>query len=397
MAYRVITDRVFEVGAIDWNRRSFDELVPLHEGTSYNSYLIKGSEKIALIDTVDPKMLNVLIDNLKSSGVAKIDYIISNHAEQDHSGCIPEILKLFPDSKVVTNEKCKNFLKDLLLLKDEDFITINDGEKISLGDKTLRFILFPWVHWPETMLTYLEEDKILFSCDLFGSHVADSRLFATKDDEIMIYEGAFRYFSEIMYPFRDNIRNQLSKVTELDIKYIAPSHGQVYEKPEFIINCYKEWISPDVKNKVVIAYNSMHGSTEKMVVYLTSELTKRNITVVPFHLSVTDIGKLAMEITDAATVVVGSSQVLGGMHPSVAYALYFYNLLRPKTKFISVIGSYGWGGKMLEQIQSMLYNLKAELISPVIAKGYPKEEDFNNLSKLADTILENHKKIGIAQ
>ncbi|MGC8770005.1 MAG: FprA family A-type flavoprotein [Brevinematia bacterium] len=395
MAYRKLVDNVFEVGAVDWNRRSFDELVPLHEGTSYNSYLIIGSEKVALIDTVDPKMLGVLVDNLKEAGIKKIDYIISNHAEQDHSGSIPDILKLFPDSKVVTNPKCKAFLQDLLLIKEEDFITVNDNDKLSLGDKTLRFIIFPWVHWPETMLTYLEEDKILFSCDLFGSHVADSRLFATKEDEILIYEGALRYFSEIMYPFRDNIRSQFQKVLDLDIKYIAPSHGQVYENPEFIINCYKEWTSPDVKNKAVIVYNSMHGSTEKMVEFLTSELTKRNISVLPFHLSVTDIGRLAMEITDAATVIVGSSQVLGGMHPSVAYAVYFYNLLRPKTKFVSVIGSFGWGGKMLEQIQNMLYNLKAEFIPPVIAKGYPKEEDFKNLEKLADNIFENHKKIGV--
>lgn len=397
MAYRVLTKNVFEVGAIDWNRRSFDELVPLHEGTSYNAYLLRTGEKIVLIDTVDPKMTSVLVDNLNQLKIDRIDYIISNHAEQDHSGSIPDILKLYPMAKVVTNEKCKQFLMDLLLIPEDKFIVVKDNERLSLGDKTLRFILFPWVHWPETMLTYLEEDKILFSCDLFGSHVADSRVFATKEDEIMVYEGAFRYFSEIMYPFRDNIRNQFSKIEGLELKYIAPSHGQVYENPDFIMDCYRKWTSPDVINKVVIVYNSMHHSTEAMVNYLTGELTKRNISVVPFHLSVTDVGKLAMEITDAATVIVGSSQVLGGMHPSVAYAVYFYNLLRPKTKFVSIIGSYGWGGKMIEHIQSMLYNLKAEIISPVIAKGYPKEEDFKALDKLADTIFEKHKSLGLVK
>jgi flavorubredoxin len=139
----------------------------------------------------------------------------------------------------------------------------------------------------------------------------------------------------------------------------------------------------------------MHGSTEKMVEFLTSELTKRSITVIPFHLSVTDVGKMAMEVADAATIVVATPQVLGGMHPTVAYAVYFYNLLRPKTKFVSIIGSYGWGGKMVEQIQSMLYNLNAEILSPVVIKGYPKEEDFKALSELAMKIEISHRKIGI--
>jgi len=395
MAYRALSERVFEVGAIDWNRRSFDELVPLHEGTSYNAYIVKGNDKIALIDTVDPKMTAVLISNLKELGIERIDYLISNHAEQDHSGSIPSILSKYPMAKVVTNQKCKSMLMDLLLIPQEKFIVINDGESLSLGDRTLKFILFPWVHWPETMLTYLEEENILFSCDLFGSHVANSKLFAIKDDEITVYEGAYRYFAEIMYPFRDNIRNNFSKVESLNLRYIAPSHGPVYENPSFIIGCYKKWISPNVANKVVIVYNSMHGSTEKMVEFLTSELTRRNINVIPFHLSVTDVGKMAMEVADAATIVVATPQVLGGMHPTVAYAVYFYNLLRPKTKFVSIIGSYGWGGKMVEQIQSMLYNLNAEILSPVVIKGYPKEEDFKALSELAEKIEISHRKIGI--
>ncbi len=397
MACRRVTDCVYEVGAIDWNRRSFDELVPLHEGTSYNAYIIKGSEKTVLIDTVDPKMTGVLIDNLRSLGIGKLDFIVSNHAEQDHSGSIPDVLKLYPEAGVVTNAKCKAMLQDLLLIPEEKFMVVEDNQELSLGGKTLRFVFFPWVHWPETMLTYLIEDRILFSCDLFGSHVAESRLFATREDEVTIYEGALRYYAEIMYPFRDNIRNKFSKIEELEIRYIAPSHGPVYRNPEFITECYRQWTSPEVKNRAIIIYNSMHGSVEKMVSFLTVELERRNIPVKPFHLSVTDIGRLAMEITDASTVIVGCSQVLGGMHPSVAYALYFYNLLRPKTRFVSIIGSYGWGGKMVEQIQGMLSNVKAEIIPPVIAKGYPKTEDFQALTKLADTVLENHRKIGIIE
>ncbi len=395
MSARKLTKDVFEVGAKDWGRRLFDELIPLPDGTSYNAYLIKGSEKTALIDTADPKTLQELTANLKKLKIEKLDYIISNHAEQDHSGSLPQMLSLFPGSKLVTNAKCKAFLMDLLLIPEDKFMVIEDRQTLPLGNKTLEFIIFPWVHWPETMFTYLREDKILFSCDLFGSHTADSRLFINKEREDEIKEPAFRYFSEIMYPFRSNIAGNFEKILALDIKMIAPSHGPVYSNPQFIINCYKDWTSEKVINKVVLPYVSMHGSVQAMADYFIDALMERGIEVMPFNLTVTDVGRLAMAVTDAATVVVGAPQVLGGMHPAAAYAVYLYNLLRPKTKFVSIIGSYGWGGKMVEQIQAMLYNLKAEVIPPVIAKGYPKEADFNALDKLAEQILEKHKSLGI--
>ena len=161
MAVREIKKDVYYVGAIDWDRGLFDELISLPDGTSYNAYLIKGSEKIALIDTVDPSKKHELIENLQKLEVEKIDYIIANHAEQDHSGTIPEILELYPEAKVVTNPRCKDFLKDLLLISEDRFVVVNDHETLSIGDKTLEFILAPWVHWPETMFTYLREDKIL--------------------------------------------------------------------------------------------------------------------------------------------------------------------------------------------------------------------------------------------
>lgn len=169
---RQINRDVFEVGAIDWDRRLFDELIPLPDGTSYNAYIVKGSEKIALIDTVDPPKTETLITNLAEAGVEKIDYLISHHAEQDHSGSIPYVLEIYPDAKVVTNEKCKNMLIDLLNIDGQRFIVIEDGRELSLGNKTIKFIFTPWVHWPETISTYLKEDKILFSCDFFGSHLA---------------------------------------------------------------------------------------------------------------------------------------------------------------------------------------------------------------------------------
>lgn len=395
MAAVKIANKVYWVGSLDWNHRLFDELIPLPEGTSYNSYLIKGKDKVALIDTDEPRLLHELLHNLNSLGIKNLDYIIANHAEQDHSGSIPKLLEIYPEAMVVTNNRCKCFLMDLLLIPEERFITIEDRQTLSLGDITLEFIFFPWVHWPETMFTYAMEPKILFSCDLFGSHVADSRIVLSKEREDDVKIWSFRYFAEIMYPFRDNIANNFNKVLDLDLKMIAPSHGPVYDNPKYILDCYKDWISGQVHNKVVIPYISMHGSTEIMVNYLTDALMHRGIEVKPLKLSVVDLGDLAMAIANAATVVIGACAVLNGMHPTAAYAIYFYNLMRPKTKFISIVGSFGWGTKMVDQVQSMLYNVKAEFLPPVVAKGLPKEPDLKSLDQLADQILQKHKDLDL--
>ncbi|RLC56068.1 MAG: FprA family A-type flavoprotein [Candidatus Cloacimonadota bacterium] len=393
MAIQKVKQSVFSIGVKHWDRRLFDELIPLPDGTTYNSYLVEGSDKTALIDTVDPENLNTLFDNLTNHGVSKIDYIIANHAEQDHSGGIPAILAKYPESKVVTNEKCKNMLIDLLKIPDNKFIVIKDEETLLLGDKTLQFFLTPWVHWPETMVTYLQEERILFSCDFLGSHYVSSELFVK--DEAKVYASAKRYYAEIMMPFRRNIIKHLEKLKDIGIDMIAPSHGQIYDNPKFILDAYKDWTSENVKNEVVIPYVSMHGSTQRMVEYLTDALIKRDIVVKPFNLTVTDIGELAIELVDAATIVIASPTVLAGPHPSVAYAAFLANMLKPKAKYATIIGSYGWGGKMIERIVGMLGNLKVELLSTVLVKGFPEENDFHALNDLADEILERHKSLNL--
>ena len=389
---RELKPNIYAVGAIDWDRRLFDELIPLPDGTSYNSYLIKGSEKTALIDTVDPTMTDVLIRNLRGLEVGGIDYVVANHAEQDHSGSLPKILDLYPGAKVVCTPKCKDLLMDLLLIPEDKFITVADRETLSLGNKTLEFIHAPWVHWPETMLTYLREDHVIFTCDFLGSHLATSGLFVT--DEARVYEAAKRYYAEIMMPFRTTIRKNLERLKSLEIEIIAPSHGPAYDKPEFILNAYRDWTSDAVKNEVIIPYISMHGSTKKMVDYFTEALIDRGITVKQFNLSEPDIGKLAMALVDAATVVLGSPTVLVGPHPKVVYAACLANALRPKLKFASIIGSYGWGSRMVEQLTGMLPNLKLEILEPVVIKGVPKEADFGALDRLADEIMNKHKELG---
>ncbi|HQG48466.1 MAG TPA: FprA family A-type flavoprotein [Sedimentisphaerales bacterium] len=385
---------VYSIRAIDWDRRLFDELIPLPEGTTYNAYLIEGSEKTALIDTVDPAKMDILMGSLTASGIDKIDYIISHHGEQDHSGSIPAILARYPGAKVVTNAKCKTMLIDLLHIDEERFATIQDGQTLSLGDKTLQFFETPWVHWPETMVTYLAQDKILFSCDFFGSHLASSSLYV--DDEPLAFESAKRYYAEIMMPFRSIIRKNLEKVGKLDIEMIAPSHGQIYDKPRYILDAYKDWTSDNVRNEVVLAYVSMHESTRMMVEYFSKALIRRGIVVRQFNLAVTDLGRLAIALVDAATIVLGSPTVLTGAHPKAAYAAFVANALRPKTRFASIIGSFGWGGKMVEQLSGLIANLKVDVLSPVIAKGRPKDEDYLALDMLAERILAKHREIGIA-
>jgi flavorubredoxin len=391
MHRRIIKEGVCWMGAVDWERRLFDSLIPLPDGTSYNAYLIEGSEKTALLDTVDPPKSHELLAQLEK--VTAIDYIVSHHAEQDHSGSIPNVLKRFPDAKVVASGKAKGMLIDLLEIPEDAFVAVEDGGTLSLGDKTLKFIYTPWAHWPETMVTYLEEDRILFSCDFFGSHIAASNLYVT--DEGRVYEAAKRYFAEIMMPFRNVIEKNLDKLADYDIQMIAPSHGQIYERPEFILNAYREWVTGAPHNLVVLPFVSMHGSTRLMVDHLASGLVERGVSVELFDLPVTDIGKLAMALVDAATIIVGAPTVLTGPHPMAAYAAFLANALRPRAKFVSIIGSYGWGGKTVETLAGMIPNLKAEVLDPVLCKGVPLKPDLEALDRLADTIAQKHRENGL--
>lgn len=392
MRPREIVPDIYEVGAIDWDRRLFDSLIPLPDGTSYNSYLIKGSDKTVLVDTVDPPMLDKLMHNLNQLEISSIDYVITHHAEQDHAGVIPKILESYPGAKVICSPKCKDMIIDLLGIEQERVITVDDKETISLGNKTLEFIYAPWVHWPETMVTYLQEDNILFSCDFFGSHLATTDKYVT--DEGQVYEAAKRYFAEIMMPFRNIIKKNLEQLKDYKIDIIAPSHGPMHDKPEFIVNAYNSWVYDDPKNIVVLPYVSMHGSTRIMVDHLVTALTQSGVTVKQFDLTVTDIGKLATALVDAATIVIGTPTILAGPHPVVTYAAILANAIRPAVKFLSIVGSYGWGGKTVETLAALIPNLKVEILDPVLCKGLPKEADLKALDALATTIAEKHKENG---
>jgi len=387
MRARAIVEGVEWVGAVDWDRRLFDSLIPLPDGTSYNAYLVHGSEKTALLDTVDPSMTGALMQRL--AGVDRIDYVVAHHAEQDHSGSIPQVLAEHPEAMVLATAKGKGMLVDHLHLDADRIVAVEDGETLSLGDKTLEFIHTPWVHWPETMVTYLQEDRILFSCDFLGSHLATSDLIVTE--EWRVYEAAKRYYAEIMMPFRRIIRKNLEKISGRAIDLIAPSHGPAYDRPAFILDAYADWVSDEPRNAVVVAYISMHGSTRQMVEYLVSGLSQEGITVQQFDLAATDIGKLAIALVDAATLVVGTPTVHTGPHPIVAYAALLANALRPKLRFASVINSYGWNSKAIEQVAALIPNLKVEILSPVLCLGRPREADFRALDVLVAAIAAGHK------
>ena len=386
MHARPIKPGIQSISCVHWERRLFDALIPLPDGTSYNAYLVQGQDATALIDSADPALTEELMEQL--ADVDKIDYIVSQHSEQDHAGALPVLAERYPSAKVVCNEKARVMLTSHLHLPEDRIQLVEDGDMLALGGKTLTFVYTPWVHWPETFCTYVPEDKLLFTCDFFGSHLATTDLFVT--DEALVYEAAKRYYAEIMMPFRKTIVKNLDKLAALDFDMIAPSHGPVYDEPGFILDAYRDWTSPQMKNEVVLPYASMHGSTEIMVKHLIDALARHGVTVLAFDLTVTDIGKLAIALVDAATLVVGTPTVHVGPHPAVYYASHLANLLRPKLKYAAIIGSYGWSSKAIEQIAGLIPNLKVDVLGTVLHKGLPDRETFAQLDALAASIAKAH-------
>jgi flavorubredoxin len=234
------------------------------------------------------------------------------------------------------------------------------------------------------MVTYLQEDKLLFSCDFLGAHLATSELYATE--EARVHDAAKRYYAEIMMPFRSYIQKHLEKLAGLQIDLIAPSHGPVHSRPAFILDLYRTWASDEVKKEVVIAYISMYQSTASMVTCLIDKLIEKGLSVKPHNVTEVDMGELAMSLVEASTVVFASPTVLAGPHPSIACAAYLANALKPKTRFAAVIGSFGWGSTISDRIQEMLPNLQVQFLDPVLVKGLPKQKDYESLDRLAEEI-----------
>jgi len=379
------------VGVEDWHRRIFDVLIPLPYGTSYNAYLVTGQEKTALIDTVNPGFEQELLAKIATiTPVSKIDYLVMNHAEPDHAGNIPRVLEAAPDAKLVTNAKGADMAESLYRVPASRRLVIKDGDTLPLGGKTLKFIDAPWLHWPETMFTLAVEDKVLFSCDFFGAHIASDRLYDDEAGDIHLPE-AKRYYADIMMPFTRMVASGLDKVAALDVKIIAPSHGPVHRNPQHIISAYDQWARGRLEPKVVIVFVSMWGSTRKLAEPLINAISLEGIEAVPYDLAVADTSHIARDLVDASAIVLGSPTVLGGLHPLAAYALTLVKALRPRLKMAAYFGSYGWGGGAANQAKSLLEPAGMEIVGAVDIKGAPGEKELLSAAELGSTIARRVK------
>jgi len=384
-------DGVYWVGVKDWNRRLFDAFIPLPQGTSYNSYLILGNEKKALIDTVNPGFEKDLEEKIKRiMDPVDIDFIIMNHAEPDHAGAIPYLMEKNKKAILVTTKKGVEMAKVFYKVPQERMKAVSDGDSIELGGKTLLFIEAPMLHWPETMFTYIKEDKILFPCDFFGMHIARGN-YDDEVEDLLIH--AQKYFGEIMMPFRTMAIKALEKISNLEIQMIAPSHGPIHKNVNKILEAYKKWAYGKTKIKATIIYTSMWNSTEKMVNTITKTLANEGIEVVMYNLAVTDIGDLIKDLVDSRAVVIGAPTVLGGIHPLAQHAAYILKALRPPIKLGAILSSYGWGGVAAKQIKDLLETLKIEVVGFVEVRGPPSEKDLMNIIEIGKSLANKIKEI----
>lgn len=384
-----ISEDVYWVGVRDWNRRLFDALIPLPKGTSYNAYLIIGKDKKALIDTVNPGFEKEFEEKIeKITKPAEIDYVIMNHAEPDHAGAIPYIMALNNKAKLITSARGAKIAQTFYHIPLERIIAVHDGETISLGNKTLRFIEAPMLHWPETMFTYLQEDKILFPCDFFGSHVAKG-LYDDELDDLLAH--AQRYFGEIMMPFRTMGQKAIEKIKDLEIKMIAPSHGPIHRNPERILNAYKKWVNGNTKQKATIVYATMWNSTEKMIQSIADTLISEGIEISMYNLVSADLGDVAKDLVDSKAIVLGAPTVLGGMHPLGVYATYLVKALRPPLKFGVILSSYGWGASAVKHASEILGQTPTEIVGAMEINGPPTENDMQRVVELGKKLAKKIK------
>jgi flavorubredoxin len=387
-----ISKEVYWVGMRDYNRRLFDALIPLPRGTTYNSYLVIGQAKKAVIDTVNPGFEKEWQEKIgKVVNPADIDYVIMNHAEPDHAGSIPHIMSINNKAMLITTSQGAKMARVFYKVPENRIKTVVNGDSLDLGGKTLRFIEAPMLHWPETMFTYLPENQTLFPCDFFGSHVAQG-LFDDEIEDLLVF--AQKYFGEIMMPFRFNAQKGMEKIKDLQINMIAPSHGPIYRNPERILSAYRKWVNGETRQKAILVYATMWNSTDKMVKVIEDTLTSEGIEVAKHNLTVVDIGELARDLVDSRAIVLGAPTVLGGAHPLAMYATYLARVLRPPTKFAVVLTSYGWSGGAMKHIQETLGPTKMEIVGTLEINGPPTESDINKIVEYGKILAKKIKEQG---
>ncbi len=380
---------VYWVGVKDWSRRMFDALIPLPRGTSYNSYLIVGEKKL-LVDTVNPGFEDELKKNVDAIvGLENLDYLVMNHAEPDHAGAIPYLMSLNGKLKILATLKGAKIAQTYYNVPYDRIIVVEDGDGLELGGKTLKFIEAPMLHWPETMFTYLREDNILFSCDFFGAHLAEG-FFDDEVEDLPVF--AQKYFGEIMMPFKVMGRAALEKLKNFEIKVIAPSHGPIYKNPNKILNLYRSWIEGFTREKVVIVYVSMWGSTENMAHIMSKTLMSEGVYVVEYNLSYADLGDLIKDLVDARAIVLAAPTVLNGAHPLMVYFLYLFNALRPPTKYCIILGSFGWAGGGVKRIKDAV-SANVEVLDVLEVNGRANETEIAKIVEFGRRLAKKVKEI----
>ncbi len=383
-----LAENVYYVGVKDRDRRLFDSLVPLPQGTTYNSYLIK-DEKTALIDTVNPGFEEELVSRINQiHPVTDIDYIVMNHAEPDHAGAIPYLLEKNSKAKLVATKRGAEAAQIYFNTPENRIKIVSDGETLNLGKKTLRFIEAPMLHWPETMFTYLEEDKILFPCDFLGLHTA----YGLYDDEVPeLMEYAQRYFGEIMMPFRGMGKRGMDKINDLDVSMIAPSHGPIHRNPKSILDAYLKWTKGETKEKALVVYATMWGSTKKMVQQIVETLESQGIETPVYDLASADVGDIAKDLVDSRAIILGTPTVLNKMHPLAVYAVHLVKVLNPPAKYAVALTSYGWGKGALGHAAELLGPTGLEIVGTMEINGPPGEEDYEEIRKIGVNLAEKIK------
>lgn len=367
------------VGVMDKDLLIFDIVFPLKSGTTYNSYLVKG-EKIALIDTVKETFFDEFFEKITSVvEPVKIDYIIINHTEPDHSGALGKLLEKVPDAVVVGSRSAIQFAK-AITNKEFKWQVVKDGDILNLGGKTLKFIMAPFLHWPDTIFTYLEEDKILFTCDAFGAHYCpedeEGKMF---NDVVGDYSDEFKYYYDsIMSPFKPKVLEAINKIKELDVDIIAPSHGPVLrENPWFYVNKYREW-STDFGNldDIVVVYASAYTYTAKIadaIVKGMQEEGKVNIKV--YNILNSDVEQVVSEITKSRGILVGSPTINGDVVKPIWDLLTTLNPLVCRGKYAAAFGSFGWSGEAVPMMEERLKQLKFNVVQPGIKINFSPSTD----------------------
>lgn len=373
-----VMDDVYWVGVVDWDVRTFHGLTySTHRGTTYNCYLIV-DEKTALIDTVHRPFVDELMEKIREVvDPSKIDYVVANHVETDHSGSISEILKLAPQAKVVGTSRCKEGLQKHYF-GDWDFQVVKTDDELNLGKRSLRFIEAPMLHWPDSMFTYIERDALLLPNDAFGQHLATSKRFDDEvDDDMLMYEAA-KYYANILWPFSPLVIRKIEEVQKLglNIRMIAPSHGVIWRSnPGKIVEAYLRWAKGEARERILVVYDTMWGSTQKMARAIVEGITSEGVETELYRIPFSDRGDILKELLDAKGILIGSSTINNGILPTIAPFLEELVGLRPRNKVAAAFGSYGWGGGATRTIEENLKKAGMTVAAPSLTVKWVPDED----------------------